>query len=160
MTETKKLYRQDEGKVIAGVATGIAQYFNLDPIVVRVLFVLLTFFQGAGILLYIILAVLVPKPSKEAILSEEVLKEKAEQAEEMTHKATEKAKHISQKIKEKNWLRDSRRILGVICVLGGVGIILNKYFFEWFKWDMLWTAALVVVGFYLVITENKEKSAK
>ncbi len=159
MAETKKLYRQDEGKVIAGVASGIAQYFSVDPIVVRVLFVLLTFFQGAGILLYIILAVLVPKHSEKAILSQEVLKEKAEKAEEITHKATEKAKYISQKIKEKNWLSDSRRILGVICVLGGVGIILNKYFFEWFKWDMLWTAALVVVGFYLVITDSKEKAS-
>ncbi len=57
---TKKLYRIKEGKMLAGVCGGIAVYFDLDPSLVRLLWVLFTCFVGAGILAYIIAAFIIP----------------------------------------------------------------------------------------------------
>ncbi len=58
--EKKRLTRSDN-KVIGGVCAGIADYLNLDPTVVRVLYVLMIFFAGFGILLYFILWLVMPK---------------------------------------------------------------------------------------------------
>jgi len=58
--EVKKLYRSTDDVVLAGVCSGLAKYFDLDPTLVRVIFVVLTLAGLSGILLYIILWVLIP----------------------------------------------------------------------------------------------------
>lgn len=60
MSTPKKLYRS-RNKWIAGVAGGIAEYFNLDPTIVRVIWLILALAYGAGILAYIIAWLLVPQ---------------------------------------------------------------------------------------------------
>lgn len=60
MEEKKRLMRSDHG-MIAGVCAGIADYFEVDPTVVRVLFVLLILFGGGGGLLYLVLWMVMPK---------------------------------------------------------------------------------------------------
>ena len=57
---TKKLYRNPDQQMIAGVCTGLADYLGLDLSIVRLIFVLLFFFGGHGILLYVILWIMVP----------------------------------------------------------------------------------------------------
>lgn len=60
-TEAKRrLYRDTDDAVIAGVASGLAQYFGIDPVIVRLIFVVSVFFNGFGILAYIILWLVVP----------------------------------------------------------------------------------------------------
>ncbi|NJC70199.1 PspC domain-containing protein [Planosporangium thailandense] len=64
MTETsyRKLYRSRTNRMVAGVCGGIAEYSNMDPTIVRVLFVVLAFFTGGGALLaYPILWMIVPE---------------------------------------------------------------------------------------------------
>ena len=56
----KKLYRMREGKVSAGVCGGIAEYFDLDPTIIRVIWALLAA-TGTGILAYIICALIIPE---------------------------------------------------------------------------------------------------
>ena len=51
---SKKLYRDMDNAMIAGVAAGIAAYFGVDPIIIRLLFVLTLFAGGTGIIIYII----------------------------------------------------------------------------------------------------------
>ena len=59
----KRLYRIEEGKKLAGVCGGVAEYLNMDATVVRIIWALLSFF-GPGILAYIICALIIPeKPS-------------------------------------------------------------------------------------------------
>ncbi len=59
--ETKKLYRSNSDKMIAGVCGGLGQYFGVDPTLFRLIFALLVVFGvGSGILLYIILAIVMP----------------------------------------------------------------------------------------------------
>jgi phage shock protein PspC (stress-responsive transcriptional regulator) len=57
----RRLYRSTESKVIAGVCGGLGAYFNIDPVILRIIFVLLTFVNGVGLLAYIILWIAVPK---------------------------------------------------------------------------------------------------
>jgi len=56
----RRLYRCRENRVIAGVASGVAEFFGLDPTLVRVLWFLSIFFGGVSLLLYIGLAIIVP----------------------------------------------------------------------------------------------------
>jgi len=57
---TKKLYRNTNKQMIAGVCSGLADYLNLDLTVVRLIFVLLFFLGGHGLLIYILLWILTP----------------------------------------------------------------------------------------------------
>jgi phage shock protein C len=57
----KKLNRSVKDKVIGGVAGGLAEYFEIDPVIVRVLFVVSLFFHGAGLIAYIVLWIAVPE---------------------------------------------------------------------------------------------------
>lgn len=57
----KKLYRINDGKIIAGVCGGVAEYFNLDPTVVRLGWAVVSCFAGAGILAYIVAALVIPE---------------------------------------------------------------------------------------------------
>jgi phage shock protein PspC (stress-responsive transcriptional regulator) len=59
-TETKKLTRSTSDRVIAGVAGGLGRYFGIDPVVIRVAFVVLTFFGGAGVIAYGAAWIMVP----------------------------------------------------------------------------------------------------
>jgi len=57
----KQLVRSRSNKVIAGVAGGLADYFNVDPVIIRIGFLLLVFAAGVSPLLYIILWVVMPQ---------------------------------------------------------------------------------------------------
>ena len=63
MNETKKLYRLDNG-VLAGVCGGVAEYFNVDANVVRLIWVALCFAGTTGFWLYVAAALLLPKKSQ------------------------------------------------------------------------------------------------
>ncbi len=56
----RRLYRSRTEKMIAGVCGGVAEYFNMDPTVIRLIWVLITLLGGAGVLLYIILWIVMP----------------------------------------------------------------------------------------------------
>jgi phage shock protein PspC (stress-responsive transcriptional regulator) len=57
----RKLYRDEYHKKIAGVCAGLAEYFNIDVAIVRVVFVLALIFHGGGLLIYIVLWIALPK---------------------------------------------------------------------------------------------------
>jgi len=57
----KRLYRDTDDAVIAGVASGLASYFDIDPVVVRIIFFVSIFFNGLGLFAYIVLWLVVPK---------------------------------------------------------------------------------------------------
>lgn len=63
MNGPKKLYRLDKGAVLAGVCGGIAEYFNLDPSIVRIATAILFFAGGLSLWVYVIAAIILPKKS-------------------------------------------------------------------------------------------------
>lgn len=57
----RRLYRNPEGAIVGGVCSGLSEYFGVDPIVFRLLFVLLFFLKGFGLILYLVLWIATPK---------------------------------------------------------------------------------------------------
>jgi len=76
-TYEKRLYKSDDDKVIAGVIGGLGEYFNVDPVLLRVVYIIFTFFTAVvpGLLAYIIMAIIIPEKPK------------------VTHETHEEAKH-------------------------------------------------------------------
>ena len=64
MEEPRKLYRSETQRMLAGVCGGLAEYFNIDATVMRVLFLILAVFGGSGIVLYLVMWIVVPDASK------------------------------------------------------------------------------------------------
>ena len=63
-TDYKQLTRSNTNRMIAGVCAGLGEYLNIDPTVVRLLFVLGFFLTGPGIVIaYLIMAIVVPEPA-------------------------------------------------------------------------------------------------
>ena len=60
----KRLYKIEEGKKLCGVCGGIAEYFNIDPTVVRLLWIFLVLCAGTGILAYFVAAIIMPYKSE------------------------------------------------------------------------------------------------
>jgi phage shock protein C len=56
----KKLFRSMDDRMFFGVASGLAHYLNVDPVLVRLFFVLLTLNNGFGLVIYLVMAVLMP----------------------------------------------------------------------------------------------------
>ena len=61
MDERKRLYKSRNNKMICGVCAGIADYFNIDPSIVRVLWAVLALAAGTGVLAYIACAIILPR---------------------------------------------------------------------------------------------------
>jgi phage shock protein C len=60
MAQTRKLYRSRTNRKLAGVCGGLAQYFNLDATLVRVLFIVLAVLGASGLVIYLAMWIIVP----------------------------------------------------------------------------------------------------
>jgi phage shock protein C len=67
---SKRLYRIQDGRLVAGVCAGLAAYFGIDPTLVRVGFVVLTAFGGLGALLYLGAWVVIPEETDGTSIAE------------------------------------------------------------------------------------------
>jgi phage shock protein C len=56
----KRLYRSNNNKVLLGICGGIGEYLNVDPVVIRLLWVIFCCMGGSGVLAYIIAAIIIP----------------------------------------------------------------------------------------------------
>jgi phage shock protein C len=61
MNATRKLYRSRTNRQVAGVCGGLAEYFNLDATLIRILFVVLAVLGGSGLVIYVAMWIIVPK---------------------------------------------------------------------------------------------------
>lgn len=60
----KRLYKSDKDRKFAGVCGGIAEYFHIDPTIVRLLWALVSLFYGTGVIAYIVCAFIIPERPK------------------------------------------------------------------------------------------------
>ena len=65
--EPKRLYRSRSKRMLGGVCGGLGEYLNIDPTVLRVIFVILAFVYGASLLIYVIMWLLVPQEPESAV---------------------------------------------------------------------------------------------
>jgi phage shock protein C len=77
MEKQRRLYRSEKDRLLGGVCGGLAEYFKTDPILVRVIFVLLTLLLAGllGIVAYIVLWIIVPRASSAELSAKEAVKE-------------------------------------------------------------------------------------
>lgn len=75
MNETRQLRRTKQGRMIAGVCSGVGQYFGIDPNIIRVALAVLTLFGGAGIAAYAIGWLLLPEEDRSSIVQDLINKQ-------------------------------------------------------------------------------------
>ena len=59
--EPKRLYRSQKERMLGGVCGGVGNYLNIDPVLVRLIWVILFFFGGVGLLAYILAWIIIPE---------------------------------------------------------------------------------------------------
>lgn len=64
----KKLYRSKKDQKLAGVCSGIAEYFHIDPTIVRLIWALFILCAGSGVLLYIVCALVIPEKPDHTVI--------------------------------------------------------------------------------------------
>ena len=180
----KRLYRNEHNKTIAGVATGLADYVQIDITVVKLLFVLTTIFlAGTGLLAYIIMWIVLPVNNDPALRYNEFndyfKKNQPNSAynssnsfENQTNTAEQtkwntpnvgsdfKGYNTPNQFKKNN--ETSRTIGGLILLVIGVYFLLRQFvelpeWFNIFKIYKLWPLAIVAVGISLIF-RNQRKS--
>ncbi len=140
----KKLTRDPQDKMIAGVATGIAKYFDLDVTFVRIAFALATFFGGSGFLIYCILWIVVSEESKPPYT--------------YTDYRTVTDEPIKAPINKKNNSSMSL-ISGCILIVMGAYFLLDEFDIlpDWLELHKLWPLAFVALG--LILLSKAKKSS-
>lgn len=71
----KKLYRSTEDKKIAGVCGGLGDYFDIDPTIIRLLWVTMVLALGSGVIAYILAWIIVPEMPRETVRAAEPVAE-------------------------------------------------------------------------------------
>lgn len=73
--DVKRLYRSETDRWLLGVCGGIGEYFNIDPLIIRILFIIFALVFGGGILLYVILWLIIPMRPPDVVHYEEPAEE-------------------------------------------------------------------------------------
>lgn len=118
----RRLRRSVNDKVVGGVAGGLGHYFELDPVLVRIAFVLLVLAGGSGVLLYIVLWIVIP----EATAGEDVVATPGQRSE------------------------SGGLILGGALVLIGTFLLLRRII-PWFDSQVIWALLLVGLGAFVLV---------
>lgn len=84
----KRLYRSEKDKMLGGVCAGIADYLNIDPVIVRVIFVLIFLAEGIGLMIYVLLWIIVPEEKSTKTDPKEIVEENSKEIEENVKKVT------------------------------------------------------------------------
>ena len=158
----KRLYRSQSDRMVWGVCGGLARYFDMDPTIIRIIFVLLLFANGLGILAYIIMDIVVPLEGSKMATPKDTVKENVEEI-----KGT--ASQIGREIRstfagEKTdsetadrMRRRRRNILGfTLIVLGALFLMGSLNIFSWFRWVYLWPLIIIAIGFIIIFSHRKK----
>ncbi|MBN1199179.1 MAG: PspC domain-containing protein [Bacteroidales bacterium] len=132
--EPRRLYRSTSDRVIGGVASGLASYFKLDPLLVRLLFVIFTLVGGGAVLIYIILWIVTPDEPKENYQPKT----------STPMESNETPKKPSQETRQKGNL-----IGGLVLITLGA-IFLADQFIPNIDFGDLWPLILIVIGIALL----------
>lgn len=142
--KVRRLTRSKKNKVIAGVCGGLGDYFNVDPVLFRIAFVALTMAGGSGVLLYIILAIIVPE--------EGVDDKNLDEKEKIKKQAQSAAEDFKRSAKDFGGMRD---LVGYFFIALGLFALLGLIIPHFFNWDIIWAIILVGIGIYLITKNNK-----
>lgn len=152
-----KLYRSRSDRMIWGVCGGLAEYFGIDPTIVRTIAVLLAFASGAGILAYIILAIVVPLENSQVTEPKDVIKENVEEMKETASKLGREIRStfVSKEGRSEERAKGRRRrrnTVGIFLVVIGILFLLASFdLLWWLRWSYLWPLILIAIGLMIIL---------
>jgi phage shock protein PspC (stress-responsive transcriptional regulator) len=159
MEKNKRLFRSAKSKVFGGVAGGIAEYFDIDPIIIRLLFVIIAFAGGGGAIVYLILWIALPlepiTPFTMNMGSGEPFNADSpgEQSTADYNTGTSNPFNIPVKPENRNGL-----IGGIVLISLGLIFLANR-FIPNIDFSDLWPLVLVVLGGVLIATSFAERKS-
>ena len=142
-----KLYRSSSNRMIGGVCGGLGVYLNIDPIFIRLLFILLLFGSNFGFILYVLLWMLIPEEGKEFGFKDDSVGEKAKSM----------GNDIQQAFSQPH--PQAALIMGIGLITVGGFLILERLNFSWMQWinlDFIWPILLIVGGVVLLFRKSGE----
>lgn len=141
-TQQKRLTRSSSSRVIAGVCGGLGEYFNIDPVILRIIFVAMVLWGGSGVMLYIVMWLVIPEAGKES----EPMEKRVETA---GHEMKAKAQTLANEMRSNRM--SGAAVVGMILIVVGVSSIVQAYL-PWriFRWDTFWPLMIVTLGLALI----------
>ncbi len=159
MEKNKRLYRSAKSKVFGGVAGGIAEYFDIDPIIIRLLFVIIAFAGGGGAIVYLILWIALPlepltlNPFTMNMGSGEPFNEEIHEDKSAADPAMGASNPYTVPVKAEN---RNGLIGGIVLITLGLIFLANR-FIPNINFSDLWPLGLVVLGGVLIATSLAER---
>ncbi|MCZ7611237.1 MAG: PspC domain-containing protein [Ignavibacterium sp.] len=151
----KKLYRSVTDKMLGGVCGGIAEYFGIDPVIIRLTFVLAVIFGGSGILAYIILWIIIPqKPYIVTPFNQENKNDDNLHNAETENKTSDDLQ--SNKFR-KNLNNNKTVFAGIFLIVLGVIILLSN-FIPGFYFKDYWPVVLIFLGSAIIYKAKNNKT--
>jgi len=150
----RRLYRSRKSKIIAGVAGGLGEYFDIDPVFVRVLFVVATIAHAAGLLAYIILWIVVPK--------EPIIFPTTGSAGQPSTQTGEGEISMETKNTDYNYRHRGRHgsvIGGIVLIMLG-GLFLADNYIPLLEFSNTWPLILVAIGIGLIWTSVRREEQR
>lgn len=170
--ENHKLYRSVKQRMIGGVAGGLAEYFDIDPVIVRLVFVIVALAGGGGLLVYIILWIVLPentaqkysfqdtapgyRPAEPFVKEDTTGAGSTEWKDSSTASSQESFKQETFKYEGKE-KRTGGLIGGLVLITLGCLFLLDK-FIPNIDFSDLWPILLVVIGAVIIATNLSGRS--
>ena len=141
-----RLMRSESDRMISGVCGGIAAYLGVDPVFVRLAFLVLLFASGIGLLIYLILMVIMPSEANMDQPSSKVLQDNIEQyGTEFNSNVKRVRQHPQGKIIAS----------GMLIVLGVYLLMQNLGWLGWLSGGVFWALLMIGLGIYLIRRNQK-----
>lgn len=162
----KRLYRSRIDRMVFGVCGGLGSYFDIDPVLIRVIFVLSIFFGGIGILAYIILAIVVPLENSQSAEPKQTIRENVQEMRETAEtlgrdiKTTFTPESSKERTEPQQYYhaRHSRTIIGLIILIAGILLLfgtISPFRWWWFGWAVFWPIVLIIIGILIIVARRR-----
>lgn len=151
----KKLVRSSTDKIVAGVCGGLGKYFEIDPIILRILFAVITLTAGSGLIIYIVLWIVMPEDTDDGLDSKKVVEKNAKQVEQKFEEVVENVDTPRSRKLMRVFFGFAIAFFGLYLLFLNFGI--EKYLNIFWYIGKLWPIFIIALGLYILIKQNDEK---
>lgn len=141
----KRLYLSDN-KIIGGVCGGFAEYLEIDATIVRIVWTILAFLNGIGIIAYIAALILIPaNPNSNYMQKQDAVIDRVKNS----------VNHMVDKVSQTNTVsqKNPYQIIGLILLIVGV-LVLIRNITPSIPWKIIWPIILIILGAAVLIKEK------